>query len=120
MPEQEENNEMSKEDEVRDEVNKFLRRNFPQISLHGGSSAITEINLDENYVSIQLSGACSGCGVSPMTTNAIMRKLPQDVEAIDNVNVTTGMDGGSGGINTPSFPSDIKEDDDERDFDAPF
>ncbi|WP_049900934.1 NifU family protein [Natrinema sp. J7-1] len=85
--------EQSPEDAVRDEVSLFLRRNFPQIEMHGGDSSITEIDLDERRVSINLSGACSGWGVSPMTTQAIRRRLPSEIDAIDHVSVSTGLEG---------------------------
>ncbi|WP_137289294.1 NifU family protein [Natronorubrum halophilum] len=89
--------EQSPEDEVREAVSLFLQRNFPQIQAHGGDSSITEVDLEEGRVSINLSGACSGCGVSPMTTQAIQRRLPNEVEAIDSVSVSTGFDGLSEG-----------------------
>ncbi|WP_121741691.1 NifU family protein [Natronorubrum halophilum] len=89
--------EQSPEDEVREAVSLFLQRNFPQIQAHGGDSSITEVDLEEGRVSINLSGACSGCGVSPMTTQAIQRRLPNEVEAIDTVSVSTGFDGLSEG-----------------------
>ena len=87
----------SPEDEVREAVSLFLQRNFPQIQAHGGDSSITEVNLEEGRVEINLSGACSGCGVSPMTTQAIQRRLPSEIDSIDHVSVTTGFDGLSEG-----------------------
>lgn len=83
----------SSEDEVRADVSTFLQRNFPQIQAHGGDSSITEVDLEAGHVEINLSGACSGCGVSPMTTQAIQRRLPNDVEEIETVSVSTGFDG---------------------------
>ncbi|APX00024.1 hypothetical protein CHINAEXTREME_06475 [Halobiforma lacisalsi AJ5] len=84
-----------REDEVRTAVASFLERNFPQIRGHGGDFAITEVDLEDGNgsVSITLSGACSGCGVSSMTTQAIQQRLPSEVEAIDVVSVSTGFDG---------------------------
>lgn len=87
----------SPEDEVREAVSLFLQRNFPQIQAHGGDSSITEVDLEEGRVSINLSGACSGCGVSPMTTQAIQRRLPNEIDEIDRVSVGTGFDGLSEG-----------------------
>ncbi|MXV64577.1 hypothetical protein GS429_21370 [Natronorubrum sp. JWXQ-INN-674] len=89
--------EQSPEDEIREAVSLFLQRNFPQIQAHGGDSSITEVDLDEGRISINLSGACSGCGISPMTTQAIQRRLPNEVDAIDHVSVSTGFDGLSEG-----------------------
>ncbi|OVE86335.1 NifU family protein [Natronolimnobius baerhuensis] len=98
----------SLEDDVRTAVSLFLQRNFPQIELHGGESTITEVDLEERRVGINLTGACSGCGVSPMTTQAIQRRLPAEIDAIDHVTVSTGFDGmatqGSG--SGPDVPPD--------------
>ena len=97
--------EQSHEDAVREDVSLFLRRNFPQIEMHGGDSSITDVDLDERRVSINLSGACSGCGVSPMTTQAIQQRLPAEIDDIDHVSVSTGLDGlaeqGSSGRDVP-------------------
>lgn len=85
--------ERSDEDAIREQVSLFLRRNFPQIKMHGGDSSILEVDLEERRVSIALSGACSGCGISPMTTQAIQRRLPTEVDGVDHVTVSTGLDG---------------------------
>ncbi|WP_049924974.1 NifU family protein [Halopiger goleimassiliensis] len=91
MPDSE--SDRSPEDAVRDDVSLFLRRNFPQIELHGGDSTVTEVDLEEGRVSIALTGACDGCGVSSMTTEAIKHRLPAEIDAIDHVVVSTGFDG---------------------------
>lgn len=72
-------------EEVKDEVELFLKRNFPQIEIHGGDAAVEYVDLEENEVSIELGGACSGCGVSPMTVQAIKRRLTKEIELIDTV-----------------------------------
>ncbi|WP_254764015.1 NifU family protein [Natrinema marinum] len=98
----------STEDAVREEVSLFLRRNFPQIELHGGDSSITELDLEERRVAINLSGACDGCGVSSMTTQAIQQRLPAEIDAIDRVTVSTGFDGlAEGGSSGPNVPDDV-------------
>ncbi|MFC6718311.1 NifU family protein [Natrialbaceae archaeon GCM10025810] len=86
----------SAEDAVREQVALFLRRNFPQIEAHGGESSILEVDLEEARVSIALTGACSGCGISPITTEAIQQRLPAEVDGIDRVDVSTGLDGVGG------------------------
>ncbi|MFC4438347.1 MULTISPECIES: NifU family protein [Natrialbaceae] len=83
----------STEERVREAVSLFLQRNFPQIQAHGGDSSITDVDLDEGHVMINLGGACSGCGISPMTTQAIQSRLPNEVDEIDSVSVSTGFDG---------------------------
>lgn len=108
------------EDEFREEITKFLRRNFPQIQMHGGDSSILDADPDEGYVRIALGGACSGCGISPMTVQAIKSRMPNQIESVTRVEVSTGMDEGAGfgsgaTVNTPTQNQDNNED-----YDAPF
>jgi Fe/S biogenesis protein NfuA len=116
------------EDELRERISNFLRRNFPQIQMHGGSAAIEELDAEEGRVAIQLGGACSGCGISPMTIQAIKTRMAKEIAEIDTVEARTGMDSGegmSGGASDgPSMPGEsrggsIGGDDDEGP-DAPF
>jgi len=96
-------------DDLRERITNFLRRNFPQIQMHGGSAAITDIDREEGSATIQLGGACSGCGISPMTIQAIKTRMTKEIPEIDSVTARTGADqqegmaGGDGGMN-PSFP----------------
>jgi len=119
------------EDDLEEQVMRFLQRNFPQIQMHGGSAAIQEINKETGEVSIALGGACSGCGISPMTIQAIKSRMVKEIPEITEVHATTGMMGGGGQTHTaggrggqlgggmsPSFPGD-EEDDDDRPS-APF
>lgn len=71
------------------DVASFLRKNFPQIAIHGGSAAVQDVNSDSGEVWIQLSGTCGGCGISPMTTEAIQRHLPMEVAGVTEVHVET-------------------------------
>lgn len=86
----------SETDAVREKITKFLRRNFPQIQMHGGSAAITSLDLEERSVTLELGGACSGCGISPMTVQALKTRLPNDVDEIDVVHASTGAGFDSG------------------------
>ncbi|PSP25968.1 hypothetical protein BRC64_12670 [Halobacteriales archaeon QH_10_67_22] len=116
-------------DDLQERISNFLRRNFPQIQMHGGSAAIQEIDREEGSVSIELGGACSGCGISPMTIQAIKTRMTEEIPEIETVHANTGggMGGGEGmaGANTgPSMPGesrggDIGGDDDEGP-EAPF
>jgi Fe-S cluster biogenesis protein NfuA len=67
----------------------FLRKNFPQIAIHGGSAAIQNVDPESGEVWIQLSGACGGCGISPFTIRAIQNRLPMDVPGVTAVYVET-------------------------------
>ncbi|PSQ12084.1 hypothetical protein BRC98_03700 [Halobacteriales archaeon QS_7_68_65] len=108
------------DDDLREEISNFLRRNFPQIQMHGGSAAIQELDRETGEVTVALGGACSGCGISPMTIQAIKSRMVKEIPEIEQVNASTGMDGGGagdagfgGGGMSPSFPGEGGGDDDE-------
>nr|WP_137285757.1 NifU family protein [Halorussus salinisoli] len=71
------------------DVAAFLRRNFPQIAMHGGSAAIQDVDTETGAVWIRLSGTCGDCGISPMTTRAIQNRLPMEIDGIRKVHVET-------------------------------
>ena len=120
------------EEDLEQRVRQFLMRNFPQIQMHGGSAAIQDLDPETGEVSIALGGACSGCGISPMTIQAIKSRMVKEIPEITKVNATTGMDagpshteggrGGSlGGGMSPSFPDDSSDEEQEEDRpSAPF
>ena len=118
----------SSDDELRDRITNFLRRNFPQIQMHGGSAAIQHLDREEGVVSIQLGGACSGCGISPMTIQAIKSRMVKEIPEIEKVEADTGMgsgaDGDLGGTSSggmsPSFPSDDDDGEEDEGPQAPF
>jgi Fe-S cluster biogenesis protein NfuA len=117
------------EDELRERITNFLRRNFPQIQMHGGSAAIQNLDPEEGTVSIQLGGACSGCGISPMTIQAIKTRMTKEIPEIEEVHADTGMGGnegmaggaggGAGGME-PSFPGEGGEESEDEGPEAPF
>jgi Fe-S cluster biogenesis protein NfuA len=78
------------ENDLRERIMGFLRRNFPQIEMHGGSAAIQHLDTESGSVTIRLGGACSGCGVSPMTTQALKTRLVQEIPEITRVETETG------------------------------
>ena len=80
----------SSSDAMADDVTAFLRTNFPQIAMHGGSAAIEGVDPSTGEVWIRLSGTCGGCGISPMTMEAIQRHLPLEVAGVTTVHVETG------------------------------
>ncbi|MFO7927559.1 MAG: NifU family protein [Halobacteriota archaeon] len=112
------------EDELRERISNFLRRNFPQIQMHGGSAAIRNLDREKGEVTVMLGGACSGCGISPMTIQAIKSRMTQEIPEIDTVHADTGMGGGSEGMTdgqvSPSFPGEGGSDDDDEGPQAPF
>jgi Fe-S cluster biogenesis protein NfuA len=112
------------EDDLRERVSNFLRRNFPQIQMHGGSAAIRDLDREAGEVTVMLGGACSGCGISPMTIQAIKSRMVQEIQEINRVHADTGMGGGGGtgdgmggGSTSPSFPGETNDDEGPQ---APF
>lgn len=83
--------------------------------MHGGKASISDINLEANSVTVKLGGACSGCGISPMTIQALKTRLPKDIPEITTVHANTGEESKSG--MTPSFAGDEVE---SEETDAPF
>lgn len=97
-------------DDLEQRVEHFLQRNFPQIQMHGGSAAIEELDPDDGRVVVQLSGACSGCGISPMTVQAIEARMVQEIPEIDEAVAKTGMVGFGGATpNATTSDSDTED-----------
>lgn len=107
------------EEDLRDRISNFLMRNFPQIQMHGGSHAIKDLDAEAGEVTVMLGGACSGCGISPMTIQAIKSRMVEEIPEINSVVADTGMGGSEGmaggadGGMSPSFPGESAGDDDE-------
>jgi Fe-S cluster biogenesis protein NfuA len=113
------------DDELRERVVNFLRRNFPQIQMHGGSAAIEHLDPESGEVTIRLGGACSGCGISPMTIQAIKSRMVKEIPEISSVTANTGTGGNEGGLggrtsSGPSFPGETRDDDGDEGPQAPF
>jgi Fe-S cluster biogenesis protein NfuA len=109
-------------DDLRERVNGFLERNFPQIWMHGGTAAIEDLDPETGEVSLRLGGACSGCGISPMTVQAIKSRMAKEIPEIQTVhaNATGGMGGtGTQGAGSGTKPSRGTADEGE-DSDLPF
>ena len=111
------------DNDLRERITNFLRRNFPQIQMHGGSAAIQHLDRESGEVHIQLGGACSGCGISPMTIQAIKTRMVKEIPEINEVHANTGMDAGAdgdmGGM-SPSFPGETSSSDSDEGPQAPF
>ena len=102
--------EVKSEDDLREEIGTFLQKNFPQIQMHGGSAAIQNLDRESGEVSIQRGGACSGCGIAPMTIQAITKRMVKEIAEIETVHANTGGGGASGhGNKSPSFPGETTD-----------
>lgn len=71
--------------DLRERVRGFLSRNFPQIQMHGGTAVIEDLDEDRGEVTLRLAGACSGCGISPMTVQAIKSRMAAEIPEIETV-----------------------------------
>ena len=78
---------------LEERVNGFLERNFPQIWMHGGTAAIEDLDPETGEVQLRLGGACSGCGISPMTVQAIKSRMAKEIPEIESVIANAGNKG---------------------------
>jgi Fe-S cluster biogenesis protein NfuA len=72
-------------------IERFMLRNFPQIQMHGGDAGIDAIDEETGEVWISLTGACSGCGISPMTIQALRTRMVAEFDELTEVHAGTGM-----------------------------
>lgn len=71
-------------------LERFMRRNFPQIEMHGGTAGIDAIDEETGEVWLTLAGACSGCGISPLTIQALEARMVSEFDEIRAVHAATG------------------------------
>ncbi|QZA89299.1 NifU family protein [Salinarchaeum sp. IM2453] len=108
-------------EDLETEVTNFLRRNFPQIQMHGGTAAVENVDPESGTVSIRLGGACSGCGISPMTVQAIKSRMVEEIPEIEKVEANAGGGGGSFGPSPyPDVGDDTEDTEDDGSPSAPF
>jgi Fe-S cluster biogenesis protein NfuA len=75
---------------IREEVETWLEGQMPIIRMHGGTSAVREVDPEAGRVVVELGGACSGCGVAGRTTQNIKLELAEEFDELDDVIVRTG------------------------------
>jgi Fe-S cluster biogenesis protein NfuA len=80
----------SDEKSLEERIELFMRRNFPQIQMHGGAAGIEAIDDETGEVWISLTGACSGCGISPMTIQALKARMVSEFDEVTRVHASTG------------------------------
>lgn len=108
------------EKDLTNRITNFLQRNFPQIQLHGGNAAIEYLDEDSGEVHIQLGGACSGCGISPMTIQAIKRRMVKEIPEINKVQANTGQTTAAETDTSPSLPGQSSDASSTQDPEIPF
>ena len=79
------------EKSLEERIELFMMRNFPQIQMHGGDAGIDAIDEETGEVWISLTGACSGCGISPMTIQALKTRMVAEFDELTEVHAGTGM-----------------------------
>ena len=94
------------ESTLRERIESFMMRNFPQISMHGGSFGIHGVDEETGEVWVSLGGACSGCGISPMTIQAVKTRLVAEFDDVTEVHVDAGVGtlGGGGDPDVSDAP----------------
>jgi Fe-S cluster biogenesis protein NfuA len=96
----------------------FLSNEVPQIQQHGGSFEVRDVDEDAGTATVAIGGACSGCGIAPMTMKAIERRLPDAVDGLDDVEVVRS--GGPRAAVMPSMTDEMEEMDEYEDYSPPF
>ena len=89
------------------------------IDFHQLAHILFQLNNLAAYIA--LGGACSGCGISPMTIQAIKSRMVKEIPEVEKVHAHTGMDDGGSGGASPSFPGEPVDDGGENEGpQAPF
>ncbi len=96
----------------------YLNSEVPQIQQHGGSVEVQEVDEDAGTATVAIGGACSGCGIAPMTMKAIEQRLPEGVDGLDDVEVVRSDD--QRGAVMPSKTDEMEEMDEYEDYSPPF
>jgi Fe-S cluster biogenesis protein NfuA len=96
----------------------YLSDEVPQIQQHGGSFEVREVDKKAGTATVAIGGACSGCGIAPMTMKAIEKHLPESVDGLDDVEVIRS--GGSRAAVMPSKTDEMEDMDEYEDYSPPF
>jgi len=96
----------------------YLSNEVPQIQQHGGNFEIRDVDEEAGTATVAIGGACSGCGIAPMTMKAIERRLPENVERLEDVEVVRS--GGPRAAVMPSKTDKMDDMDEYEDYSPPF
>jgi Fe-S cluster biogenesis protein NfuA len=96
----------------------YLSNNVPQIQQHGGNFEVRDVNEEAGTATVAIGGACSGCGIAPMTMKAIERRLPGSVDGLDDVDVVRSS--GPRSAVMPSKTDEMEGMDEYEDYNPPF
>lgn len=79
---------------LKERVERWLAAQMPIIRMHGGESVVREADPELGRVVVELGGTCSGCSISPRTTQNIKVQLAKDFDDVDEVVVRIADDSG--------------------------
>ncbi len=96
----------------------FLNEQVPQIQAHGGDFDVREVDEESGTLTVAIGGACSGCGIAPMTMKAIERRLPEHVDDLSDVEVVRS--GGPRAAVMPSKTEEMEQMDEYENYSPPF
>jgi len=96
----------------------YLSNNVPQIQQHGGNFEVRDVDEASGTATVAIGGACSGCGIAPMTMKAIERRLPESVDGLEDVEVVRSS--GPRAAVMPSKTDEMDEMDEYEDYSPPF
>ena len=103
---------------IEQQTRNYLTSNVPQIQQHGGNFEVRDIDEEAWTATVAIGGACSGCGIAPMTMKAIEQRLPKNVDAIEDVSVVRA--GGPDAAVMPSKTTVMEEMNEYDDYSPPF
>lgn len=103
---------------VERQARSFLSEEVPQIQAHGGNFEIRDVDEEAGTATVAIGGACSGCGIAPMTMQAIERRLPEQVDGLDDVEVVRS--GGPRAAVMPSKTDEMEEMEEYENYSPPF
>lgn len=96
----------------------FLNNDVPQIRQHGGNFEVRDVDEAAGTATVEIGGACSGCGIAPMTMKAIERRLPENVDGLEDVEVVRA--GSQRAAVMPSKTDEMAGMDEYEDYSPPF
>jgi Fe-S cluster biogenesis protein NfuA len=76
------------------------------------------VDEEAGEVTVAIGGACSGCGIAPMTIEAIERRLPAEVDDVSSVTVRRAS--GPRAAVMPSKIEEMEEMEEYENYDPPF
>jgi Fe-S cluster biogenesis protein NfuA len=100
------------------QAQRFMNDEVPQIQHHGGSFKIRDVDEEAGTATVAIGGACSGCGIAPMTMKAIERRLPEGVDGLEDVEVVRSE--GPRAAVMPSKTGEMEEMEEYEDYSPPF